>query len=158
MVQTMNLESIMRTPRVGKFVADTFANVSFSLVVGGINDFFVTGLNLEETVKSRVINCAVAASIGRMYGLYRDGMWDFFGLNESSSPIAKTVADVAAGLTVNIPLYVSAIYLAGARDEQMVRGVMSCAGLVMLTARPYGAYMSYIRQRFVNDCSLEQHL
>ena len=53
-------------------IADTFALISFGLVVGMSVELFVAGLSIEQSLHSRLLSIPVNLLIARPYGIYRD--------------------------------------------------------------------------------------
>ena len=54
-------------------LADTFALISFGLVIGMLVEILVAGLTIEQSLQSRLMSIPVNMLIARPYGIYRTG-------------------------------------------------------------------------------------
>ena len=130
-----------------KFLADTFAMVLFSLIVGGFVELVITGLTLEQTIKIRVTAIPISLIIGRPYGLYRD--WIFKTITSKNKTALQTfLLDTFANLTFQIPLYILILLLNGATLVQVFTAVSSILIIVSISGRPYGIFLNFCRKLF----------
>lgn len=130
-----------------KFLADTFAMVLFSLIVGGFVELVITGLTLEQTIKIRVTAIPISLIIGWPYGLYRD--WIFKTITSKNKTALQTfLLDTFANLTFQIPLYILILLLNGATLVQVFTAASSILIIVSISGRPYGIFLNFCRKLF----------
>jgi len=130
-----------------KFLADTFAMILFSLIVGGFVELVITGLTLEQTIKIRATAIPISLIIGRPYGLYRD--WIFKTITSNNKTALQTfLLDTFANLTFQIPLYILILLLNGATSVQVFTAVSSILIIVSISGRPYGIFLNFCRKLF----------
>jgi len=130
-----------------KFLADTFAMVLFSLIVGGFVELVITGLTLAQTLKIRATAISISLIIGRPYGLYRD--WIFKKVTSKNKTALQTfLLDTFTNLTFQIPLYILILLLNGATLVQVFMAVSSILILVSISGRPYGIFLNFCRKLF----------
>jgi len=130
-----------------KFLADTFAMILFSLIVGGFVELIITGLTLEQTIKIRATAIPISLIIGRPYGLYRD--WIFKTITSNNKTALQTfLLDTFANLTFQIPLYILILLLNGATLVQVFTAVSSILIIVSISGRPYGIFLNFCRKLF----------
>jgi len=130
-----------------KFLADTFAMILFSLIVGGFVELVITGLTLEQTIKIRATAIPISLIIGRPYGLYRD--WIFKTITSNNKTALQTfLLDTFANLTFQIPLYILILLLNGATLVQVFTAVSSILIIVSISGRPYGIFLNFCRKLF----------
>ena len=58
-------------------LADTFALITFGLVVGMAVEILVAGLTIDQSLQSRLLSVPVNMIIARPYGVYRDWMMGY---------------------------------------------------------------------------------
>ena len=130
-----------------KFLADTFAMILFSLIIGGFVELVITGLTLEQTIKIRATAIPISLIIGRPYGLYRD--WIFKTITSNNKTALQTfLLDTFANLTFQIPLYILILLLNGATLVQVFTAVGSILIIVSISGRPYGIFLNFCRKLF----------
>ncbi|MGI9280606.1 MAG: L-alanine exporter AlaE [Endozoicomonas sp.] len=130
-------------------LADTFALISFGLVVGMLVEILVAGLTIEQSLQSRLMSIPVNMLIARPYGIYRDWMMCYSRLF-GSRRVGNTVLDIFAFISFQIPVYAALIAITGATMEQVITASLGQIGALMLMARPYGVYMQLCRNWFVS--------
>ncbi len=129
-----------------QFLADTTASVTYSFVVGGLNELFVAGMTWEQMLKSRGMATAVNVALGRPYGKFRDYVFQKTKTTEKSGFFRKFFADVAAFATFWVPIYASILYLAGADRDQIMTACGTITAMSGVLGRPYGLYLDVIRK------------
>lgn len=130
-----------------RFLADIFAMILFSLIVGGFVELVITGLTLEQTIKIRATAIPISLIIGRPYGLYRD--WIFKTITSNNKTALQTfLLDTFANLTFQIPLYILILLLNGATLVQVFTAVGSILIIVSISGRPYGIFLNFCRKLF----------
>ncbi|UYM17010.1 L-alanine exporter AlaE [Endozoicomonas euniceicola] len=128
-------------------IADTFALISFGLVVGMSVELFVAGLSIEQSLHSRLLSIPVNLLIARPYGIYRD--WVIaLGRKVTNNSLMDSVMDILAFLTSQLPLYAMMVGTSGASLDQVATACMGQVGALILMGRPYGIYMQMCRNWF----------
>ena len=135
-------------------IADTFALISFGLVVGMSVELFVAGLSIEQSLHSRLLSIPVNLLIARPYGLYRD--WAMAQSRKMfNSSLMDSVMDIVAFLTFQMPVYAMLVGTSGASLDQVITACMGQLGALILMGRPYGIYMQMCRNWFAERTSLQ---
>jgi hypothetical protein len=132
---------------VKRYLADTFAMVVFSIVIGAFVELVITGLTIEQTIKIRAAAIPVSLLIGRPYGIYRDWVFRRVGGAEKTL-LQKILLDTFINLTFQIPLYALILALNGATFLQVLTAVTSILVIVGFSGRPYGVFLSGCRRLF----------
>ena len=127
-------------------IADTFALITFGLVVGMTVELFVAGLTIEQSLHSRLWSIPSNMLIARPYGIYRDWIMGFGG---KGGPIRYAIQDIVAFLSFQMPVYALLVSTSGASLEQVITACLGQLGALILMARPYGIYMQLCRNWFV---------
>lgn len=104
-------------------IADVFAMITFSLVVG-MSVELLAGLSLEQSVMSRLLSIPVNLIIARPYGLYRDWMM-LRGRVWKGGFVRLTLLDALAYLSFQTPVYAVLVASTGAGLDQVLA---ACAG------------------------------
>ena len=127
--------------------ADTFALITFSLVVGMSVELFIAGLTIEQSLHSRLLSIPVNMVIARPYGIYRDWLMAlrFAG---SNGFIGNTLMDVFAFLTFQMPVYAFLVGTSGAGFDAVVTACMGQLGAMLVMGRPYGIWLQLCRKWF----------
>jgi len=127
------------------FIADTFALVTFALVVGMFIEVVVSGLTLEQSFQSRLLAIPLNVIVARPYGLYRD--WLFSIINtENKGRIIDCIIDIIAFLTFMIPQYIAVLWWVGAQADQILIACTSAIIMSVVVGRPYGLYLVFCRR------------
>jgi hypothetical protein len=129
------------------FLADTFAMVAFSVVIGAFVELVITRLSLEQTIKIRLAAAPISVVLGRPYGLYRDWLFNKF-CDQKSSNVRKLLLDTIANLSFQIPVYSIILAINGASLVQIFTAVLSVFLIVSVSGRPYGIFLSTCRRLF----------
>lgn len=119
----------------------------FSIVIGAFVELVITGLTIEQTIKTRAAAIPVSLLIGRPYGLYRDWVFRRPGSAEKTLP-QKILLDTFINLTFQMPLYALILALNGATFLQILTAVSSILVIVSLSGRRYGIFLSGCRRLF----------
>jgi hypothetical protein len=131
-----------------KFLADSFASVTFSMGVGSAIEYFIAGLTVEQMLKSRGMATIVNVALGRPYGKFRDYVLRKIGVNEKSGFVKKALADIASFGSFWVPIYAGILYCAGADGKQIGAACITTTALSAFIGRPYGLYLDQIRGTF----------
>ncbi|KAB0678029.1 L-alanine exporter AlaE [Aureimonas leprariae] len=130
------------------FLADTLALVTFFTVTSGLNERFVVGMAWEQVLVSRSIGAVLMLPSARPYGLWRN--W-FLAKARPSTWLGYLLADSAALLLFQVPIYFGIVLAGGADLRSALLGSASFAVLVLVLGRPYGLWLEFVRRRFGLD-------
>lgn len=98
---------------------DVAGNVCYSLIVGGALDYSA-GLNLLGIIVSRISGTVTNAITGGPYGWWREKSFEITGTEEESSRARKTLADLLAFNTFQVPLYADMVAIGSYVSEGRV--------------------------------------
>ena len=136
----------MRLPDgVRAFVADTLALVLFFTLTSGLNERFVAGMAWDEVLVSRSIGAVLMVLTARPYGLWRSWL---LAKADPSTRWGHILADTAALLIFQVPIYVAIIIAGGAEGQAIVLGTLGFAALMLVLGRPYGVWLDFVRRLF----------
>ncbi|GEM_PF-2761179 len=127
-------------------IADTFAAVTFSLVVATSIEYF-SGLTILQIIKSRAVGGISSSIFGRPYGKYRDFIFSKMKISNSFS-IKKSFGDVFVFCTFWLPIYITTLYLIGTGWKQIFIACATTAALFSVIAIPNNWYLDKIRKLF----------
>ena len=134
-----------------RLVADIFAMATFSTALGMAIEMGMAGMDLSQSVQARLLAIPVNLATGRPYGLFRD--WWFRRLGVSASrPLETGLADTAAFVLFQIPLYAGVLVLSGAEPMQIAIACASMSAIFAGCGRPYGVYLDSCRRAFGVEC------
>lgn len=133
-----------RAHRVRAFVADTTALVLFFTVTGALNERFVSGMRWDEVLHARLLGAALMIPVARPYGMWRD--W----LMRRARPTrwSRIAWDSIALVTFQVPIYAAIIAISGASGRGLVLGILGATAIMLVSGRPYGAFLNWVRRRF----------
>lgn len=100
-------------------IVDTAGNVTCSLILGGILDY-CAGLNLTGIVASRASATAINTVTGGPYGWWREKTFKVTKTTENSRRVRKTLADLLAFNTFQVPVYAAAVAIGSFASEGKV--------------------------------------
>lgn len=133
----------MRLPS-RQFIADTFALVSFAFAFGLFVEVVVSGLTLEQGLRSRLIALPLNIIVARPYGRYRD--WLFcVAKTERRGRIARSATDIGSFMTFMIPQYAIVLWWVEADAPQILVACLSVLAISTAIGRPYGLYLVFCR-------------
>lgn len=135
----------MNLSRLRMFLADTLSMTLFSTVLCMTIEILLAGLTLGQSITARVAAVPTNILTGRAYGLYRDCIFRLFRMREDSF-FQAAVADTAAFLSFQVPLYGIVLMIAGASFRQMVVSAGSMTLIFALAGRPYGIFLQACRK------------
>lgn len=126
------------------FLADTVALILFFTVTSGLNERFVAGMEWSEVAVSRSLGAVLMVLTARPYGVWRN--WIMRRLDPRTR-VGTPLADGAALLLFQVPIYVVILFAGGADLPAVVRGAAGFAILMLLLGRPYGLWLEWVRAR-----------
>ena len=130
-----------------RFLADTFAMITFSTVVGMVIELFVSGLTLGQSVQTRLTAIIPNMLTGRLQGIFRDWVFAKTGADKGGQ-ILKGISDIIAFTFFQAPLYAVVLLTAGAEWEQILKACGTVALLSAFMGRPYGVFLDFSRWLF----------
>lgn len=127
-----------------RFAADTTALLSFFTLTGIINERWIADMSWSEVLNARVLGAVLMVPVARPYGLWRD--W----LLQRARPdkISHFVWDALALMSFQAPLYAAIIFISGASGRSLLFGVAGAVVMMLVLGRPYGVYLTWVRNRF----------
>jgi hypothetical protein len=131
--------------RMRSFLADTLALILFFTVTSGLNERFVAGMEWGEVAVSRSVGAVLMVLTARPYGLWRS--W-FMARLDPRTGGATLLADSAALLLFQVPIYLVILLVGGADVGAALRGCAGFAALMLALGRPYGLWLEWVRARF----------
>jgi len=131
---------------IKRFIVDTSAMISSSIVMGMANEMLIADMDLEQSLKSRAISLIPNILFGGIYGKYRDWMLKKFKTSEESHWLKKSTADIIAFTSFQGPLYAGILTFAGADSKQIATAVASFVVISPFLGRPYGLYLDWLRK------------
>ena len=136
-----------------RLVADTFSLIVFSTVFGGIIEFFIAGLTVGQVLQARTSAIPVIILTARPYAIYRDWVFKAFHVENGVHRWKPVLADAAAFVTFQVPVYVGVLALAGAELAQILAAVTSASVILTISGRPYGIFLEWSRKLFRVECT-----
>jgi hypothetical protein len=130
-----------------KFFSDTFAQVTFSIIIGAFIELFIVQLTVEQSIRIRASALPIAVLIGRPYGIYRDFLCKRFQ-RSTKLRFRRLLVDAIANLTFQIPIYTVILAANGAFIKQIAAAVASVALFATISGRPFGIYLVLCRKLF----------
>lgn len=130
-----------------KFIADTFAMITFSTVVGMVIEILISGMTLGQSIQARLTAIPLNFITARPYGIFRDWIFRMTGANESGQ-IRKGFADIMAFVLFQVPLYATILFTSGANLKQIITACSTVSILFVFMGRPYGAFLDFSRWLF----------
>lgn len=126
------------------FVADTLALLLFFTTTGVINERVIAGMTWEQVFQARLLGAVLMVPVARPYGLWRDWLMQRAG----ETKVLQLFWDSAALVTFQVPIYAGIIAVSGARGGGLLSGIAGAAIMMLVLGRPYGAFLSWVRQIF----------
>ncbi len=127
------------------FLADTLAMLTFFTVTGVLNERFLAGMDWSEVGRARAIGAALMVPTARPYGLWRDWLMGRFA---GPGTLSRSAWDSVALLSFQVPLYALILWAGGAEGDEVLRGCLGVAGIMLLSGRPYGLWLDLMRGWF----------
>ena len=124
-------------------IVDTFATVFFFTTAATLVEYFVGGLEPKEILVTRSAMIPLMIITGRPYGIWRDR---FFRTFAPLSSIARTLADVAAFVSFQLPIYALTLVIAGADRSEILTLLPATALAMVLGSRPFGLFLEGVRR------------
>jgi hypothetical protein len=126
------------------FIADTLALVLFFTATGLVNERFLVGMGWDQVLRARVLGALLMIPAGRPYGIWRDRLMSY----ARATRLSRMSWDSLALVTFQVPIYAAIIAISGASGRGFVLGVLGATCIMLISGRPYGAFLSWIRRMF----------
>ncbi|MEZ0470671.1 L-alanine exporter AlaE [Luteimonas salinilitoris] len=126
------------------FVADTTALILFFTVAGALNERFVSGMSWDEVLHARLLGAALMIPVGRPYGMWRDWLMR----HARPTRVSRILWDSLALVTFQVPIYAAIIAISGASGRGLVLGILGATCIMLVSGRPYGAFLNWIRRLY----------
>ncbi len=130
--------------RMRSFLADTLALLIFFTITGALNERFVSNMTWEEVAHARLLGAALMVPVARPYGMWRD----FLMRRASTGRWSQLLWDSTALVTFQVPIYAGIIFASGASGKDLAFGVLGATVIMLVSGRPYGAFLNWVRARF----------
>ncbi|MFH0928075.1 MAG: L-alanine exporter AlaE [bacterium] len=127
-----------------RFLADTFAMIAFSTVVGMVTEIFISGMTLNQSIHARLVSMPVNLLTAKLYGMFRDWTFKQTRANEGG-PIRKGFADILAFVFFQVPLYATVLSTSGANLHQIATACGTVTIFSVFAGRPYGIFLDMSR-------------
>ncbi|MFB9133798.1 L-alanine exporter AlaE [Vibrio sp. AK197] len=127
--------------------ADTFAMVVFCFAAGMLVEIFISGMSFQQSLASRLVSIPVNIAIAWPYGVFRDLVLRS-AKRISSSGLMKNIADLAAYVLFQSPVYAGILYSVGASTDQIITAVASNAVISCGMGVLYGYFLDTCRRWF----------
>lgn len=131
-----------------RYLADTLALVLFSTVAGLFTEIFVAGLSLRQSGQARLTAIPVILVTALPYGVYRDAVLRALGATKRRRA-RRVLADTAALMTFQLPLYWGILLIAGADLGQIAAASAAAVVVLAISGRPYGLLLDLCRRLLV---------
>ena len=138
-------EKIASNP-VYQYAVDTAAMITFSTPITMINEIFVAGMDVKQSLKARGIATIVNMFTARPYGKFRDYVFKRCKITEKSGFLKNAGTDILAFTLFQAPLYCGIFAVSGAEPKKVLVGSAVITGLSGFIGRPYGAYLDMVRK------------
>lgn len=125
-----------------RFLVDTATAVTVFTMLATLSELLVAGMTPREVAITRTLMLPVMVATGRPYGLWRDAVLARIG---GRGPVRRGIADTAAFLSFQVPLYLLTLRAAGTSGAEMAWAVSSATLFMLLIGRPYGALLDRVR-------------
>ncbi len=132
-------------------LVDTIGNVTYSIAAGAALDY-LSGLNLTGIIASRLAATKLNILTSAPYGLWREKMFKTTHTTEHSNRIRKSLVDLAAFNTFQVPVYATAIAIGSLVSEgridlhKMQHGAEYLVAVSPFIGPTLGIYMDSLRK------------
>jgi hypothetical protein len=140
-----NLEEITFSESLKRYAVDTFAGITYFQPLLGINEYFISGMDEKEVLKSRLTGLFISLLINRPYGKFRQYWAELWDTSTESSKLRKYLVDSSALVMFQLPLYFGALKISGADNDEIIRALPIGISLGLISGRPFGWYLDKVR-------------
>ncbi len=136
------------------YLVDTSASWVFYTPLMALEEAAIAGMEPNEVIKSRLAGIAVQSLVMRPYGKFRQGWANYWGANESSSKLKKTLIDTSSSVLYQLPVYSSILALAGASFDEICVALPLGLVIGITSGRPYGYFLDKWRKTWKRRSTL----
>lgn len=126
------------------FLVDTVATVVFFTVVAAVAELAVAGMDPQQVLVARLIMVPVMIATGRPYGVWRDWVFARFRPQRRAT---RTLIDIVAFTTFQIPVYLITLAVVGTTATQMIAAAGTAVVGMTILSRPFGLFLDLVRRR-----------
>jgi hypothetical protein len=120
----------------------------FSTLAALFTEIVIAGLSLSQSAHARVIAVPVIIVTARPYGVYRDWVLMLFRADGAGQRLRRLMADTAAFLSFQLPIYWMILALAGVDPRQIAVSSAGATVAICISGRPYGVLLDLFRRLF----------
>jgi len=135
------------------FLADSIALLVFFTITGILNERYVAGMEWSDVLLARIIGAPLMVLTARPYGIWRDWVMTSSGAFRAGG-LQATGFDTIALLSFQVPIYAAIIFMGGASVDEVIRGSLGAAAIMLITGRPYGLWLECVR-RFIGASTVK---
>ncbi|MSR85864.1 L-alanine exporter AlaE [Candidatus Woesearchaeota archaeon] len=136
-----------------QYLVDVAATWAFYLpTMAGIE--FISGMDSEEVVRSRLTSAATAIVIARPFTKLRSSWAGYLDANSGSSPSKKFLVDTSITLITQPPTYAAILYLSGASLKEAAVAIPTGLLFGAASARLFGKFLDSWRSYFGVEATL----
>ncbi|MEI4471825.1 L-alanine exporter AlaE [Frigidibacter sp. MR17.24] len=131
-----------------RFLVDTATTIVFFTLLATTVELLVAGMEPRAVLATRALMVPVMVLTGRPYGAWRDLVLARLVPPRRGPvmPLAAMLADTAAFLSFQVPVYAATLALAGASAPQVAAAIGSAIVLMALVGRPFGLVLDTARR------------
>jgi hypothetical protein len=151
--QITPLEEVVKNSSKKTVLVDTAGNITYSLITGTLLDLSA-GLDFYGIITSRATGTAINSVTGGAYGWWREQAYRITNTNNANGKIRKTIVDLLAFNTFQVPVYATSVAIGSLVSEGKVDWEKVKDGTAYLvTISPFiaptmGWYMDWFRKLF----------
>lgn len=127
-----------------RYLADTSALLVWSTFAGLFTEIVIAGLAVNQSLYARLTALPVTLITARLYGLYRDWIWRAWRADEGAA--RRVIADTAALVSFQLPLYWMILAFVGATLWQIAAASVTAIVILAVSGRPYGVLLDAFRR------------
>ena len=125
------------------FLVDTLTTVVFFTLIAAATELLIVGLTPAQTLTARAITVPVMIATARPYGLWRGAVLSRL----DPRPGWRTaLADTAAFVGFQAPVYAATLALAGAEPAQILQALAAAVAGMLVVGRPFGLILDRVRR------------
>ena len=130
------------TPRNAQRIADVIAMVTFSYITGMAIEVGIAKMTWSQSFFSRNASIPLNMLTARPFGVFRNFLLKKFS---AQSRRGRTVIDLVAFISFQIPIYVIVLSFSGANLQQIITAISSVIVLFSFMGLPYGLWLDLCR-------------
>ncbi|WP_371156088.1 L-alanine exporter AlaE [Jannaschia sp. 2305UL9-9] len=124
-------------------IVDTLTTIVFFTVAAGLSELLIAGMAPGQVLITRLLTIPMMVLTGRPYAAWRDLL---FRRMAPSGRVGRTLLDIGAFLTFQVPVYAATLWVAGADLAEMSAAIGSAILFMILLSRPFGLLLDGVRR------------